>query len=260
MTLIVGIKCEGGVVMGADSAATSVTTTGQQTSMQPTEKLCIIEEKIIVGTSAYVGLAQFFEAEIKKLWDGGTFSNIEVEDARVKITEAFRKHLTREIKFAEQASRVFGSLPGKELIFHTLIAIPIKHEPMLLEFTTTGASEEKRESLPTVAIGSAQPIADPFLYFLRKVFWPDRLPNIGEGKLAAYWALKYSIEAAPGNVGFPIKIATLEKSATDLSGYNLDKQELDYLEKFVNEAEEQLQEFYKMRKDSEIEKIEIPKP
>ena len=49
MTLIIGIKCSGGVVIGADSAATMVTATGIETIVQPTTKLDVIKDKVIIG-------------------------------------------------------------------------------------------------------------------------------------------------------------------------------------------------------------------
>lgn len=260
MTLIVGIKCDSGVVIGADSASTNTTSTGQQTAMQPTKKLDIIDDKIIVGVSGSVGLAQFFKAEVDKLWKTNAFSGNEVEDARIKITTAFRTHLIREGKFAQDSCGVLGKLQQQEIISSSLIAMPIKKNPVLLEFTATGSSEEKKEAMPTVAIGCAQQIADPFLYFLRRVFWPDRLPTLVEGKIAAYWALDYSIKASPGNVGFPVKIAILEKANTDSKAYELREEELAYLDSIVDEAEKHLKRFEAPPSSSEADKIKIPKP
>ncbi|MCK5305754.1 MAG: hypothetical protein KAJ66_01325 [Candidatus Omnitrophica bacterium] len=258
MTLIVGVKCNNGIVIGADSASTNTTSTGQQTAMQPTKKLDIIDDNIIVGISGSVGLAQFFKEEVEKLWKNNAFSNKGVEEARIKITGAFRTHLIREAKFAQDSSNMLGRLHEQEIISHTLIAMPVKKNLVLLEFPATGSSEEKKEAMPTVAIGCAQPIADPFLYFLRRVFWPDRLPSLVEGKIAAYWALDYSIKASPANVGFPVKIAILEKKGSDIKAYELPKEELTYLGNIVDEAEKYLKRYE--APSAEEDRIEIPKP
>jgi ATP-dependent protease HslVU (ClpYQ) peptidase subunit len=76
MTLIVGIKCRNGIVMGADGAAT-LGALGQQTIRQETEKLDILENRIIVGVSGPVGLGQRIRAEIHTLWT----------DSRVRLVD-----------------------------------------------------------------------------------------------------------------------------------------------------------------------------
>jgi len=89
------------------------------------------------------------------------------------------------------------------------------------------------------------------------VFWPDKLPTIGEGKLAAYWALDYSIKASPGYVSLPIKMAILESSDGNLRAYELEDQELSTLGQLVDDAETFLKAFNKPE-DKKTE--EIPKP
>ena len=67
MTLVVGVRCADGVVMGADSAAT-FGGAGTPTVTQPVRKLDVIDEEVIVvlGVS---GFGQFWVREIgvKKL-------------------------------------------------------------------------------------------------------------------------------------------------------------------------------------------------
>ena len=256
MTLIVGIKCQTGIVLGSDSAATQVTSTGQQTATQPTDKFDIIDDTIILGVSGQCGYSQAYRATIAKLWKELAFSNKSRIEVRNIISAAIREHLLRETQFANAArGSLLGEVANLELVSHTLVAMPVKKEPVLFEFTATGAPEEKTEKLPTVAIGSAQQIADPFLSFLRRVFWPDRLPTIGEGKLATYWALNYSIKAAPGNVGEPIKIVTLESSDGKVNVDELDEQELAGLGSGVADAEKHLKAF-----GGKLPKAEVVKP
>lgn len=61
MTLIVGIKCADGVVMGADGAATlGNPVVGQATVTQPVSKLHIVDNRILMGGSGAVGLSQLY--------------------------------------------------------------------------------------------------------------------------------------------------------------------------------------------------------
>lgn len=55
MALIVGIKCKDGIVMGSDGAAT-LRTMGQSTIIQPTKKLEIISNSIVLGVSGPIGV------------------------------------------------------------------------------------------------------------------------------------------------------------------------------------------------------------
>ena len=58
MTLIAGIKCSDGIVLGADGAAT-YGVRGQSTIRQPVKnKLKIIADSIVIGTAGPVGLGQ----------------------------------------------------------------------------------------------------------------------------------------------------------------------------------------------------------
>ncbi len=66
MTLIVGLKCSDGIVLGADGAAT-LGVMGHQTARQTTKKLTILSESVVVGVSGPVGLAQRVAGEVQLL-------------------------------------------------------------------------------------------------------------------------------------------------------------------------------------------------
>ncbi len=60
MTLIIGLKCSDGIVVGYDGAATLANIARLRTVIQPVPKLAIIRDKMIVGVSGPVGLGQVF--------------------------------------------------------------------------------------------------------------------------------------------------------------------------------------------------------
>jgi hypothetical protein len=82
----------------------------------------------------------------------------------------------------------------------------------LCQFDQQGTPEQATENLPFVAIGSGQPLADPFLSFLRRIFWPTRLPTLAEGVLATLWCLRQAIDTNAGGVADPIQIFALDSS------------------------------------------------
>jgi len=261
MTLIIGIKCKDGVVVGADSAATLVTATGQRTSMQPTEKLDIISDSIILGVSGPVGLAQLFKSEIEEIWNNKKLSGKKPYEAMVILREALWKHLSREYKIAKDASQTIGRLAIDSIITQTLIALPISKSPCLFEFNQQGSPEEKNEKLPTVAIGSGQPIVDPFLAFIRQIFWPKRLPSLAEGVFAIFWALDYGIRSAPGGIADPKQIVVLENVGGKWQTRQLADNELFEHRDAVNAAEKHLGEFrsqFKEKSEEEIKSVAFP--
>ena len=62
-----------------------------------------------------------------------------------------------------------------------------------------------------VSMGSGQAIADPFLGFLRRVFWPDNPPPVSEGKLYVCLALDHVIHLNTGGIQGPMQIAEIRK-------------------------------------------------
>jgi hypothetical protein len=84
-------------------------------------------------------------------------------------------------------------------------------EPHLVQFNHQCDPEEATAGLPFVSIGSGQPTADPFLAFIRGIFWPERLPPLNDGIFATIWTLRHTIKTRPGGVGGRVQIVTLSK-------------------------------------------------
>ncbi|HUK16219.1 MAG TPA: hypothetical protein VLW65_07375, partial [Bryobacteraceae bacterium] len=99
------------------------------------------------------------------------------------------------------------------------------------------------ESLPFVAVGSGQSIADPFLAFLRRIFWPAQLPALADGILATYWTLQHAILSTPGGVADPMQIMVLEKVNNDWRARELGVAELTEHQRAVSAAEGALRNF-----------------
>lgn len=83
----------------------------------------------------------------------------------------------------------------------SLIALPIggiSGRPELIQFDYMGMPEMASEDLPSVAIGSSQQLADPFLAFLRRVFWKEKAPHWTDGVFATVWTLLQAIQITLG--------------------------------------------------------------
>ena len=231
MTLIVGVKCSDGIVLGADSKATYATTTGQSTISQDTvTKLHIGNNRIIIGVSGPIGLGQSYSDEV----DAYLAQNAQqvkwrsVAQAKTELSQKFWKHAETCWQRAAATVGVIGQQAAYMQCLHsTAVAFEIGDEPHLITFSHQCAPEEVTKDLPFTAIGSGQPQADPFLAFIRRIFWPSGLPTLTDGQLACIWTLSEVIKHSPGGVGGAIQVVVLTKEKSRWKAYELAKPEID---------------------------------
>ncbi len=265
MTLIIGIKCSDGIVMGADGAATYAAL-GQSTIRQETKKLEIFENCVIVGVSGPIGLGQRIRAEIQALWVDGEIKlqyQRPAEVMRIIRGVIWNKHIGPEMQVAQIAASVIGpQLAQQSAIASTVVGLPLQESSCLIQFDHQGAPEEASATLPFVAIGSGQPIADPFLAFLRRLFWPDRLPTLNDGIFSTLWTLQHAIQTNPGGVSGPKQIMILEKKNNAWKARELQEVELYEHEEAIQAHEKQLIDFHKLIPGAENEKnpLLVPVP
>ncbi len=251
MTLILGIKCRDGIALGADGAAT-LGALGQQTVRQLSKKLELISGCVVVGVSGPVGLHQRFSDEIRQLWEGRVFARRNAGDAgyssataMVKISEVLRKHILVEMQAAAASLQVIGpGIAQQSAISHSVVALPIGRAPCLFQFDQQGSPEEATEHLPFVSVGSGQRIADPFLAFIRRVFWGDSLPNINAGIFSALWTLHHAIETNPGGISEPKQIIVMEREGDNWRARELPNEELEEHSEAIGRVEQYLGEFF----------------
>jgi len=244
MTLIIGIRCRDGVVVGADGAAT-LGTLGQHTVRQSVRKLSIVKERCIIGVSGPVGLSQALTSELEALWakPPGTFPSQDVASAKSQMTTAFwDKHLQRELKAGAISTGVLGnSLAAQSVLCSSIVAMPVHRKTHLFQFNHQASCEEALDDLPFVAIGSGQGIADPILAFLRRIFWPNTLPTLADGLLATVWTLHHAIDSSPGGVAAPMQIMVLDEATT--KARELSEKDLQEHMQSVGRAEKTLANF-----------------
>lgn len=247
MTLIIGILCQdGSIVVGADGAA-SLGVLGQMTARQPVKKLSLLHNCIIVGVSGTIGLSQRISGVFTKAYEEKKLSGKKPVEAMAIIRQRIWEDcLKQEYEIASQAQTVIGGgLAQKSCLCACIAALPISRENCLIQFDQQGHPEMATKDLPFVAIGSGQMTADPFLSFLKYIFWPNRLPTLGESIFAAYWTLEHAIRTSPGGVAEPKQIAVLEmKNGTPICR-ELDENEIAPHKEAVTNAENYLKNFQK---------------
>ena len=141
MTLVVGIKCSDGIVLGADGAAT-FGALGRTTIRQPTKKLCILKNAAVIGVSGPVGLGQFYTGEMLQLLDDKEFDRGTPQQAMGKIQRAFLKHFEQACKGAQMAQSLIGSHATQDVLSATIVALPVAGTLRMFQFDYQCAPEE----------------------------------------------------------------------------------------------------------------------
>lgn len=243
MTLIVGIKCRDGVVMGADGAAT-LGSMGKFTVRQSVKKkLSILHDKIIIGVSGPVGLGQRYAHEVSDLWQNRKLANEPPVRCGVRIREALWQHQQIELQAAALAAQSLGRGVGAEVMAPALIALGKSDEAVLLQFDEKGSPELATEDLPFASIGVGQSIADPFLAFLRDVFWKEKVPSVSDGIFAALWTIRFAIETNTGGISEPIQLTVLERARPGVNARELTPEEMGEHEQNIQAAKNALKNY-----------------
>jgi hypothetical protein len=194
MTSIVGILCQTGVVLGTDSSATFGS--GRiRTIEQPTQKLKIIGDSIILAGTGQVGLGQRFQAIVEKSWQDGIFKKTAME-----ITKYLSKVTIEDFAYTHAPKEGYGAL----------LAFPAEKTFHLCEFTVADFQPElKTKELWYVSLGVTIQITDSFLALMREVLWKTGPPPLSGGEFVATWTLDHAIEVNVGGVKGPIQLAVL---------------------------------------------------
>lgn len=246
MTVIVGIFCRDGIVIGTDSSATF--TDGQiRTVEQETEKIDIIQDHVIIAGTGQTGLGQRFVNIVEKAMKANLFNS--VESAIEAATE-----------LAKSGIQNFSQTNVQRGAYGALVAFPFKGKPCLCEFTLPDFQPEmKNDKLWYVSMGGGQLIGDPFLGFMRDVFWRGGPPSLNDGMFSAVWTLHHAIQVNPGGIKGPIHIATLRYEKGKLKAQMVDRSEIEQHLENVEGACEHLRKYADILR-GKYEAPDVPKP
>lgn len=232
MTIIVGVLCNDGVVIGADSATTFAA--GQiRTIEQPSKKVRLLcgNEVILAGTGE-VGMGQRFAEIIEDVHKQGAFSK--PENTPIKLG----------CGLAQLAIQNFQVTAANLAGYGALLAFCSNGNPHLCEFAIgTFQPELKTNDIWYVSMGSGQLIVDPFLALIRKVFWDDGMPNCQDAAFAVYWAIQHAIDVNPGGVNGPVSIGVLKHIDNKFTATVLTQEQLAAHAENVNAAERHLRQY-----------------
>ena len=199
MTLIVGIPCSDGVVIGTDSAATigPIVLPGMP-------KVHSVADCGLVACAGQLGPIQRFLSVVS-----GRYGTDQPLDTDGTLVEEGRER-------AAKAFRNFQSTGGIEGRCRCVVALGLDHgarEWGLISFSFdsdpgSGTFEVVR-GFPFVALGSGSAAAIPLLAFVRKVFWSGSQPSVVDAIFAIAFVMETAIEIAASGVGGKLQVGVL---------------------------------------------------
>jgi 20S proteasome alpha/beta subunit len=234
LTVLVGVLCKEGIVVGADSAATSCVGPHKIIEQPTTKKIEIIDNRFIVAGTGPVGLQQRLVHTITNLAIDRKLNSDRVDG--ISAARQISKSMIEDMRSTYMPLGRFGAL----------VAYPIGKLFHLCEFDQELFQPElKTPDLWYVSMGSGQPITDPFLAFIREIFWTDgKPPSLQDGIFATVWAIQHAITVNPGGINEPIRIATLTLDERDKpQTRSLDASEIQEHLSNVEGAKEHLKEY-----------------
>ena len=233
MTVIVGIKCQDGVVIGSDSAMTFALPNQQATIEQRfNEKIRVLGRcnAIIAGTGA-AGLHQRFVAVVDRI-----LSNTGMVDNVIEFSKEVTKEALEDFSYT-----------SAEVNYGALVAAVNREYGELIEFETfTLQPEVKSKGNWYVSAGIGQLAADPILAFVRSVFWHDNPPTLQDGIFACVLVLDTVIEMAPIGICGPVQMAKMYiNDQGNLTASLLSESEIGEQRVLVEEAKAHFSDFPK---------------
>ena len=198
MTLVVGVRCTNGVVIGTDSAVTFGSGHHLTIEQPLRQKIDIVQNRVIVAGTGEVGLGQRFVDLIEQFWSAPP-------NRKARVIDIGRQ-------LAKEAIQDFAQTRVKEGRYGALVAIPCGKVPELIEFAVADFQPEiKTKDYWYASMGSGQLVADPLLGFIRHTFWGDAPPSRQDGVFAVTMVLKLGCQMAPTGVALPIQMAVLRR-------------------------------------------------
>lgn len=244
MTVLIGVRCTNGVVIGADSAATSAA--GNISLLKlASDKLFIVGGRVIVAGTGQIGLGQRFADQVKKAHDDRLFQKSTIEVGKT---------------LAAMGATDFSSTGASKGAYGALVAAPIEDAGQLIEFAVSDFQPEiKNGKIHFVAMGSGQMLAEPFMSFVDRTFWKSQAPDVKTALFGVHWALAHTIRCAPGGVGDPISLATLTNGKNGWTAELVSAEVLQEQEEHMAAIEDRISG-YRDEMLGAVEAVEVPKP
>ena len=226
MTVLVGIACTDGVLIGSDSATTfgEVSRGGglNPPSRIFTSSKIVVEDGAVAATSGQVGMGLRFKDVVNEV----------VIDPHSDLATMRPMRFGGEV--AKNWIKDLKQTSASDIPFSALVAANTKDGPTLLELESPNHQPEQLTGeVWHTSQGSGRNTADPLLVLSRRMFSPNGQPDMRTGLFCMCFVLKLTCEIAALGVEGPIHVASLTKDgASKLSREDLEEHE-ENIEMFI---------------------------
>ena len=225
MTVLIGLLCSNGAVLGADRAVTHTDSSKMPVAEGELQKITVFEGgRAAVAISGNVGGGQLVVDSLRKFSDetaGGASKSRTEAVALDTIREALQQRSNDYLRAFKELG--FQGLPASEWIKDAskkVIGSGIyirgvgsggKCRPCVVTFDGGYEVEHLQDGVPFSAAGTGSHFAIPYMLMLRELLFLKVLPDVDQGMKAVYWALDATIRARAGfGVGQGIDLAVLQ--------------------------------------------------
>jgi len=206
VSLVIGLKCSNGIIVGADSAATFGGLM-RETIRQTARKIHVVDDRVLIGCAGLVGLGQRYMGELHEmLSEDRDYSTLPPYRLMAHLQQLFTD-ATQETMQSLALAKRFSELGVLNAgLAGTIVAMKSAGELALFSFDEVCNPEGATADLPFVSVGSGQSLADPFLAHLKRVLWGDEQPHMALGALGVIWTLQHVIGVNPGGISPPLEV------------------------------------------------------
>jgi len=199
MSLLVGVLCEDGVVVGA--ARSGMERGGGGDDREPSAvDLAVVDRDVILASVGARGLGQRCADVVAGIRSDSRFG----EWAGLRIAKSICSDVVDD----------FASTRCEKGRFGALVAFAAADGFQLCEFPADDFQPElKTPECWFAAMGPGRHVAEPFVAFLCSVFFADSRPGLEGGVFAATWVLDYAVGRGSGAAVKPGEIAVLTREA-----------------------------------------------
>ena len=202
MNLLVGVLCEDGVVVGSAHSG-GASTGGFDPVEEPWANTFAVDRDLILAGTGRSGLGQRFADVVTTVRSDSRFTDW--------------TGLTIAKTICAEAAGDFASTRCDKGQFGAIVAYPSSDGLQLCEFTVRDLQPELKTADRWFAtMGAGRPVANPFLGFLQRVFFPRSCPALNQGVFVATWALDYAAGSGSGAAGTDLQMAVLTREAPDM--------------------------------------------
>lgn len=250
MTVLVGVLCSDGAVIGSDTQMTSLNGMGLPTTQDTGRKLHVYSRgEAVLGYTGDFGEFQRLTGVLQKAVNHISDKQSSIEEitdvvhqilpsafvSKVKgaaraIQEATERTVTNEEAYAILQSLADRSGGG-------FLALILNDNPAIVGFDGLSCYSLSAGDRVAVAMGSGSEVASPFLSFIRRVLWRNELPSVDDATVGVLWVIRHAIQYAGIGVGGRPEIAVLRKLSDRWTPSLLGNEQMKQLEGKVSDIE-----------------------